>query len=246
MCINSTIAKVASFFGQKKIQNKIEPIDDGIEIEAHKIGKFHIADEGIFDYSLANCKNDWLFLYDNGDKFHFSVGKRDWMPISLAGILAGGNIVDGIGLYRNSIFDRLIIQDKILDSWINANKAAIQSINEIDKIKEYREENEKQFEREMFLRLSGNELAFELKKMWRKANPHIEELYLSTTHERYLLTKHPVIKAAYDAPAMALKQLLEWTADWFESNGFSVNRTEMLVSVAGYEPLIHIEEIDTI
>lgn len=216
--------------------------DDADQMEAIPA---HLQAEAYFDYEkIRNKKDWWSFFYAEDDGFHYAIGRRDWMPLMMAGFVAGGNSLDGMGLIAESISTRMWISadNQIHQSWLEANRAAIERVESVDVAKVPAEdESVTEFDSKMFIHLRASVVSMELRAMWRRYMPYRPEFMLASSMGHNLLCKLPMMRRACEAPEAAMDQLLEWTADWFEARGFRVDREERLVQVTGYEPLFAVD-----
>lgn len=240
MSLRIVFDRVAASFGYARISKMHTNIaaDDAVQPETIPA---HLQAEAHFDYSkIRNKKDWWSFFYAEEDGFHYAIGRRDWMPLMMAGFVAGGNSLDGMKLMAECISERMWIspENQIHQSWHQANKAAIASVESVDVAEvPLEDESATEFDPEMFIHLRASVISMELRAMWRRYMPYRPEFMLASSMGHNLLCKLPMMRRAYEAPEAAMSQLLEWTADWFEARGFRVDREERLVQVMGYEPL---------
>lgn len=239
MSIATLIDRVAIRFGYAKIPTiPLPPADEPIKVQPP-----HLQTEASFNYDKTTNKQDWAFFYSAEDGFHYAIGRRDWMPLMMAGFIVGGSF-DGMGLISASISERLWlpVDSPIHTSWLEANRQAIQRVEAIDVTESaHDDESVTEFAPEMFSHLRAAFVSLELRTMWRRYQPHQPEVVLISSHGYNLLHRLPLMHDARQAPKAAMNQLLDWTADWFEARGLSVNREEQLLNVPGYEPLFAID-----
>lgn len=235
--ISNLIDRAAKRFGYERIApDQLEPLHEEIKARIPP----HLQYELSFQYEKVKKKKDWAFFYDEEDGFHYAIGRRDWMPVMVAGFLVGGNPSDGLELLSASISERmwLSVDNPIQRSWMEANREVFQRLEGVD-VEELvgDDESDTEFAPEMFTNLSAGVVSMELRTMWRRYQPYKPEFLLGSSHGHKLFRILPVMREASRAPEVAMNQLFDWTADWFEACGFRVNREEWLVNVKGYEPL---------
>lgn len=240
------IDRIATRMGYTRTPNPLShlahesKVEDGVSIAPHLKG------EASFDYAKVKTRN-WAFFYDSDGCFHYAIGHRDWMPLQLAGFIVGQNYHDGIGLFSDAINNSMWLapDTPIHKSWLDSNQDVFQEIEAIKVSGEGSfttgQENAEEFTPMMFPSLPAAVVSWELTTTWRRYQPHCPRICLSTTHEHNLLSSLPMMLATHEAPKAALIQLLDWTADWFEAQGYVVNRDEQLMKVPGYQPLFYVD-----
>lgn len=242
MIWNTYMNRVAARLGYRPIdQGPVPPL---VRLPPAPSLPPHLAHEAEFDYSKAANSKDWTFFYSTDEGgFHYSIGRRDWMPVLLAGFCIGVNNRDGLSLFSSAIAERLWLTADAPShkSWIESN---LDMFNQLEAL-EYRPETDEaaatEFSPSMFSNMTAGTVSMELKAMWRRAMPFRPEVLLATTHVHSLLCKQPFMSDAVNAPQTALNRLLDLTSEWFVARGMSVDREEMLVKVDGYEPLVYID-----
>lgn len=201
----------------------------------------------VFDYHKAINQKDWAYFYEEGDAFYYAIGKPDWMPAVLAGLLVGHNHLDALDIFGHAIQRRLWLDQKsgLYQRWVSDNQhvfhdASLLDISDADREAAFRHESADVFLPEMFTSLPAMIVALELRTAWQRMNTARPDV-LGTTNVHCLLMNLPIYRSAVEAPRLAFQQLLDWTVDWMSARGLEVDRQHMLVKVDGYRPLVFVD-----
>lgn len=211
MDVGIFVDRLASRLGYTRMPSPVtfEAVEDVSipEVAPHLIG------EASFDYGKVRDPRDWAFSYKSEGSLHFAIGRRGWMPLMLAGFVAGGHSADGMILFGASIFDRLWLRSDTpkYASWRAANERVVRYVEAIDVVCGDENDDAADFAPEMFGILPARVVSMELRTMWRRYQPYRPETVLSTTHEHILLLRMPWMREASQAPEKAMHQLMDWT-----------------------------------
>lgn len=207
----------------------------------------HLLHEAAFDYEQAVCSGyDWAFFRSTPDSLSWSVGKRGWMPIALAGMLIGGGYTDALGLISTAIEDRMWLpaSSPELAGWLAANSAAFERVQRLEVQEPWNAGGDcvAAFDADAFACLPAVVVSHELRTMWRRCFPRQTVAILSSSRLHGQLCDLPLMRQAAERPSEALGQLVEWSGAWLSARGLNVDPKGSLVEVEGYVPLVYFDE----
>lgn len=238
---------VANFGYVPKRQQPNEPqaIDDGAPLPPQPPA--FLLHEAAFDYAQAECSgHDWVFFRSTPDSLSWSVGKRGWMPVAIAGMLIGGGYTDALGLISKEIEDRMWLPASSPEhaGWLGANSAAFERVQRLEVQEPWSAGGERvaAFDGDAFACLPAVVVSHELRTMWRRCFPNKTVAILSSSPLHAQLSDLPLMRQAAERPDEALAQLVEWSCAWLSARGLRVDQKGSLVEVEGYLPLVYFDE----
>lgn len=202
-----------------------------------------------FDWAKAKPTELGFSYYENGNEF-LSIGKPDWLPISV-GVLRGheGFGQPGILMLRTVIQDKLWIanDDARIISWLEGNQTCLSSF-----MKQCYESAPLPFEELQATRRHPRALSYQLHKVAEAYIMARQRLFPEIAKDVYWIGDptgedywyDPSIAAARTAAEIAFTMTQKFVLSWFEVRGFRIDIENMLVHVPGYEPLLIMENQD--
>jgi hypothetical protein len=176
--------------------------------------------------------------HEDGEGFHFAVGRDDWAPLAAAGFCLTDNDECRAWL-DEALRTRAWIAHDMLASWHDANRDVMRGFGA--RLDEHNAQRHAPSvagsEHEVAPLVKANEMAELFALTWKR-------YYLSSPFQRLgnsaafnRLALHHTLRLAAQTNEHALERVLEWLALWLEARGLTVDRREHLVYMPGYQAL---------
>ncbi|NTF17607.1 hypothetical protein G6L37_04290 [Agrobacterium rubi] len=200
-----------------------------------------------FDFTKAKSI-ELGYLHHVDTDLVLSVGKIDWVPISVA-ILS---IHEGMGSHGFEILRRMIQleawvspDDARINNWLDSNKTCLHTLRALSFERKPRslEERKAAFRHSEALAYPAPSLAQIYISSRQRAVPSMEDdIYWigDDMGEDYWLDPEIAVSRAFAQKAFKITQ--DFAVSWFEVRGFEINRTDRLIRLPGYQPLYIREE----
>ncbi len=233
------IAKCLGYFKANAGSPMEQAIDSGQHDSAQTVP--------VFDYQKVQSGNDWIFYYEDNNAFHYSIGKPDWMPAALAGLILGRNELYGLGLFIGAFERRypLTQTPMFYEDWILRNKAVFNAMSALD-ISDADRETSLQHQRkdgllpDLFLSLPATIINLELQVALSRLTPRLTANVMGDSNGDFPMRNLLVYNNASETSNLTFHQLLQWTLDWLSARGLDVDRERMLVRSPGYLPIVSV------
>jgi hypothetical protein len=184
----------------------------------------HLDQESLFDYTLS-APGSFAFSYVADGVSHYSLGRKNWAPITIATLLLASGQDDAELALENDLLSHigLASTDQRYLTWRDANDVVFDKLKSPDMhFNEPAFDTDAQFDSKMFTYLSPTIVSHD----W---------LGVSNAHYRYQM--HPLFEELHTISQYALGQFMQWLFDWYQSRGIEVDQNEGLVRLTGYQPM---------
>jgi hypothetical protein len=194
-----------------------------------------------FDYGRATG-DSLCFWHEDGDDFHYAVGREDWAPLAVAGFCLTSNIRCSDWL-DDSLQAHTFVTHEIIGSWRFANRDVLEGfgsrLDERISFPSRLHPTTGSAEQDTIPFISVNEMAELFAMSWKRAHLVSPFLFLGNSDPYVCLDRHHVLRSVRKANEYAIERVLAWLAIWLEARGLKVDRKSQLVHLSGYEPLYY-------
>lgn len=234
--MQSLIDRVAGMFGFQRIEAPRNDESTG-GLRSPAIAA-HLRDESKFDWKRASA-GTVSFSYNDGDTFHYAIGKDGWMPLSFAVFAMAGNRTDGQSLIASVISDSLWLDpsSERYTAWISDNEKTFHLLQNIEGVASA---NETEFSQSKHM--SPAAVSYIFRQQWRQRFPSSGEDYLAISDAHAGYYEHPAIIDARKAVQAAYIHTLELARNWFDAHGFEVSNDQNHIRIDTYRPLFYVGE----
>lgn len=211
----------------------------------------HLLHASDFDFAKVRRPTNWVQSYDENGSLHFAIGRPDWMPVLIAGLMLDVGRQDTQQLLSDAIADQLWLpaDAPAHASWAEHNAAVFTAVSRIGQdasdsaVKERGQYDDAQeWQPAMISALPATALGHELRLMWQRTHPKHSAFWLSSSAPHIHLVKAEWMRQAVGAPMAALDNLLVLALQWFAARGLSIDETTRTVGVTGYQPLYWVDD----
>lgn len=245
----SLLDRLLGHFGYEKYRPNAAtvPAIQPEAVIAPPLPSHRIAQAG-FDYARAELGSMSFSYSGSGDWFSYAVGKDDWVPVAIGGILLGNAREEALELIKGYARDAMWLdpQSAEFSAWIKANDAVFEQIATIESepragIAQIARSSGQGWP-EKFGFMDPREVSFQYRLCWKRTHVEMKELFLSASEAHAEFCRLPDVRQVtviLDAHIKNLTGLVEY---WFETRGYTVDRNLHLVKVNGYEALFYSAE----
>jgi hypothetical protein len=190
-------------------------------------------------FRRADADVDALFAWhEDGEGFHYAVGRDDWAPLAVAGFCLSDNDECRAWL-DEALRARVWITHDVLASWYGANCAVL------DEFGVRLDENRPPLqpasvtgpEQELAPLLRATEMAELFALTWKRHHLASPFRKLGDSIAYNALGIHHTLRLAFQTNEHALERVVEWLALWLEAGGLKVDRKDKTVYLPGYQAL---------
>jgi len=176
--------------------------------------------------------------HEDGDIFHYAIGRDDWAPLAVAGFCLSDNDECRAWL-DEALRTRTWIPHDMLSSWHGANLKVMRGFGArlVERSAQQHGASVWRSEHDVAPLVKADEMAELFAVTWRRYYQPSPFRRLGNSAAFNRLALHHTLRLAAQTNEHALERVLEWLALWLEARGLTVDRREQLVNMPGYQAL---------
>ncbi|MEX3969803.1 hypothetical protein [Paraburkholderia caribensis] len=192
-------------------------------------------------FSRGDAEVDALCAWhEDGDIFHYAIGRDDWAPLAVAGFCLSDNDECRAWL-DEALRARVWLTHDMLAAWHGANRPVLYGCG----VKLEQSGPKLQalagvgHEQEIAPLIRATEMAELFALTWKRHHLVSPFRKLGNSVAYNALGMHHTLRLASQTNEHALERVVEWLALWFEARGLKVDRVEKTVYLPGYQALFY-------
>ena len=190
-----------------------------------------------FDRRLADV-DSLCAWHEDGEGFHYAIGRDDWAPLAVAGFCLSDNDECGAWL-DEALRARVWITHDVLASWHGSNRAVLHGFGvKLDGDRPpLRPAYASEHEQEIVPLVRATEMAELFALTWKRYHLASPFRKLGNSVAYNALGSHHTLRLASQTNEHALDRVVEWLALWLEARGLKVDHRDQTVYLPGYQAL---------